>query len=161
MTNITDILGNTIKPGDTVVYPQMSGRSVQMVVAEYLDLVNGKAQLRRKEGARWTSGSASTKYRDKRTGKNINPHFAVHQASPSEHWFENKQTGDRLSSHDYYSQGGEYWRTRGEWEHVYVPPVYKDYVEKYEKPVSPVLISNIENIIKVTQDGCRCYPAED
>lgn len=68
---LTDILGQNIEPGDLVVYPQMSGRSVQMVVAEFQSYNGKTAKLMRQEGSRWQAEYRGKRYIDTRSDKSI------------------------------------------------------------------------------------------
>ncbi|MFC4089316.1 hypothetical protein [Micromonospora sp. GCM10011541] len=168
MSELKDIAGHTIEPGDTIVYPQMSGRSVQMVLGT-LRSYNGKtAQIDRTEGSRWSAGYQRTRYRDKRTGKGIDPYASdKHWEVRAHHLYTHKETGEVISEeelerrHPYKIEWGyTYSRqlsadtlARRQYERKYVPGVLKDYVEEYRNAPAPVTIQNVKNIVKVVPSG--------
>ncbi|MEU7570286.1 hypothetical protein [Micromonospora sp. NPDC049240] len=162
---LTDILGNTIEPGDPVVYPQSSGRSVQMVLGKLVGYNGKTAQIQRDQGSRWGAGYQSTRYRDKRTGKRINPYESdEHWASRPHHRYVHKTTGEVVSEKELQDRhplvdpfsfaidpvNRPTWEARKPYEREYVPGVLADHVEEYQEPLKPVTIHNVRNIIKVT-----------
>lgn len=160
MTTLKDIAGNTIEPGDTVVYPQMSGRSVQMVLGKFLSYEGGKAQIERLEGSRWSASySGTTRYRDKRTGKGIDPYApsGKHYSVPPRGYYKHRETGEEISEEEFrtrypdrYSGWHSYSRDdRSRWQGRCEPGVLHDYVEEYKAGPKPVTILNVGNIIKV------------
>lgn len=158
---LTDIAGQTINPGDTVVYPQMSGRSVQMVLGKLLKCDGKTAQIERLEGARWSTGHGGTRYRDKRTGKGIDPYApsGKHYKVKPREWYAHKETGEEISYDEYrrrypmpyygYQYPDNYKIQRQMWEHHVVAGEWHDYVESYKAAPKPVTIQNVSNIVKV------------
>lgn len=101
-TVLTDILGQEIQPGDTVIYPQMSGRSVQIVLAEFLNYNGKTAQLVRKEGTRWKAEHRGAGYYDMRTGRKLNvygdklwPQFVQWKKTGFPGWVEERKEPKR------------------------------------------------------------------
>lgn len=164
---LIDIAGNEIAPGDDVVYPQMSGRSVQMVRGKLVSYNGKTAQIERAEGSRWSASYNRTRYRDKRTGKGIDPYTASrkhYKVKPS-HTFTNKETGEVLRAFDGEEASPEYkqvyetlygWNfygreaAREQWASDYHRGEFHDYVEEYTDEPKPVTIHNVSNIVKVT-----------
>ena len=156
---LTDIAGNEIRPGDDVVYPQMSGRSVQMVRGK-LVAYNGKtAKVERVEGSRWRATyGGETRYRDKRTGKGIDPyrsnkHYRVQPTSIVTH----KVTGEVIRQDENREAFNEAYDTIGcgvgpsksEWVATWYRGELHDYVEEYTAAPKPSIIHNVKNIVKV------------
>lgn len=163
---LVDVAGNTIEVGDWVVYPQMSGRSVQIVLGKLVGWNGSTAQIERVEGGRWTPGYRSTKHRDRRTGANINiytddwrhweirPHSTyvldgeeisqeeLDRQHPLSESFNNGW--GRTSQSDYHAL-----IARRQYKPSYHPGALKDYVEEYTAPLKPVTIHNVRNIVKV------------
>jgi hypothetical protein len=152
-TTLTDIAGNEIAPGDTVVYPQMSGRSVQMVLGTFQGYNGKTAKILRQEGSRWEAEHRTSQYRDKRTGKGIHVHGNgyKHFRVPPSSWYVHKDTGEKLPYDEYaarYHENPRDWDYRV-WEYVYDRGVLHDYVEEYKPEPKPVTIKNVSNIVKV------------
>ncbi|MFY1620009.1 hypothetical protein [Micromonospora sp. WMMD736] len=162
---LTDVAGNVIAPGDIVVYPQMSGRSVQIVLGKLLSYNGKTASIERMEGARWGASYQRTRYRDKRTGKGIDPyasdkHWEVERGSIYTH----RETGEVLtqrelderhplvvtwSAYSYRGENDAAWAARNQYKASYRQGVLKDYVEEYEAATPPVTIHNVKNIVRV------------
>lgn len=152
---LIDVAGNELAVGDTVVYPQMSGRSVQMVLGIFKGYNGKTAKIERTEGSRWSAEYTRTRFRDKRTGKGIDPyatkkHFKVEPSS----WYVHKETGEKIS----YDEGAARYRaswTTGtgwdatKWKYHHDRGEYQDYVEEYTAAPKPVTIQNVTNIVKV------------
>lgn len=145
---LVDVAGNTIEPGDWVVYPQMSGRSVQIVLGKLVSYNGKTAKIERIEGGRWQPGWRSTKYRDKRTGKGINIWSAgmAHWEKQPRTFYRNRQTGIEIEPEEFYRRRVNYH----DWERKYERGVLKDYVEEYRPELPAVTIHNVSNIVKVT-----------
>lgn len=144
----TDFLGNEYGIGDTIVYAAMSGRSVNMVLAEIVSFnESGTTTVQPLEGARWKQHSSRTRYIDSRSGKGIDPWFDKH-IEVQRHYIHNT-TGERID--DLYEID---WRLRGEYRTV--PVVYKDYVTQVTSGPKPVTLQITKNIVKVD----RPAPAE-
>ncbi|MFC3504420.1 hypothetical protein ACFOOK_26110 [Micromonospora krabiensis] len=158
-TVLKDITGNVIEPGDTVVYPQMSGRSVQIVLGKLLSYNGKTAQIERTEGARWGASYNRTRYRDKRTGKGIDPYASdKHWETRAHYLYTHETTGEVISEEEMNRRFPLTWgwesdrasrRKRQEFKGQYVPGVLKDYVEEYKDAPKPVTIHNVKNIVKV------------
>jgi hypothetical protein len=161
---LVDIAGHTLAIGDTVVYPQQSGRSVQMVLGELISWNGKTAQIRRSGGSRWKPSYENTRYRDTRTGKNVNiyagnyEHFEVKPRS----YLKHSETGEELSDVEHrqrypfvssYVYGGGIKDDRYKWLAKYDQGVLKEYIEKYSEDAKPVTIKNVSNIVKVVVDG--------
>lgn len=147
---LVDITGATISVGDTVVYPQMSGRCVQMVLGTLVEWNGKTAKIQRIEGGRWSASYAGTRYRDKRTGKGISIWTADyrHWEVPPKTVYIHRQTKKEISKEEYYSnyRHGDYVN----YEEDYRRGTLKDYVEEYTPPAKPVTIHNVENIVRVS-----------
>lgn len=158
MESLVDILGQTIRPGDFVVYPQMSGRSVQMVLGQVVSFTEKTAQVRRVQGSRWLASYQSTRYRDKVTGKGIDPW------ATDKHWIEkpktvyiHRETGEEVSYEEFrdavdripYHQFKLRREIMDSYYSEYRKGKLKDYVEKYVPEPKPVTISNLSNLVKV------------
>lgn len=145
---LTDIAGNTIEVGDTVVYPQMSGRCVQMVLGTLVSYDGSVAQVQRGSGSRWRASYGSTAYRDKRTGKGINPYangnYPHHKVKPRT-YYRNVRTDEEIDTEEYYRR----YSDRRLWQQMYNPGVLHDYVEEYKPGPKPVTIRNVANLVKV------------
>ncbi|MFD6636724.1 hypothetical protein ACFWDN_12975 [Micromonospora chalcea] len=157
---LTDILGNDISPGDKVIYPQMSGRSVQLTLGTLVSYNGKTAQIQREQGSRWSAGGGKWRaWRDKRTGKGIDPYAASgkhYKVKPRDHWVH-VETGEEISAEEYRSRFPLRWGyynepqpERSRWQHKYDQGEWHDYVEEYTKPAPPVTITNVKNIVKVT-----------
>lgn len=173
---LIDINDQEIEVGDTVVYPQMSGRSVQMVKAKVVAINHGgdgkggqivtSVQVQRLQGARWdaTSMYTSTKYRDKRTGKNVDiyktdkhyevvPSCSLVERSTGQVVWTGSHSGEApWQFRDCY---GPYSRYVFQWNKGKL----HDYVEEYKpEPRLPLsTISNVKNVVKVlAHDGETC-----
>lgn len=168
---LTDIAGNEIRPGDDVVYPQMSGRSVQMVRGKLVEYNGKTAKVERVEGSRWSASyGGEIRYRDKRTGKGIDPTRTLkhYKVKPS-HTFTHSETGEVLrkvegeeASEEYRTVYYQYDRSTWyggsgfdpRWKPQYHPGVYHDYVEKHTAAPKPSIIHNVKNIVKIeVNDG--------
>jgi len=147
--SLTDIAGNELNEGDTVVYPQMSGRSVQMVLGTFVGYNGKTARIVRLEGSRWRASYPDTKYRDTRTGKTINVYgkgYPEHFKTVGYESWVHEVTGLELSSKQYYElPAGE----RTLYRHRYHKGVLQDYIEEYTPEPKPVTIQNVSNIVKV------------
>ncbi|MDG4783293.1 hypothetical protein O7614_26905 [Micromonospora sp. WMMD961] len=162
-TVLKDILGQVIEPGDQVIYPQMSGRSVQMVLGKLVSYNGKTASIERARGSRWDSSYQRSRYRDKRTGKGIDPYASdKHWEIRSHYVFTHKETGEVVSEEEMdrrypYAMNEPYYSARNRAAHEgrrqhesrYVPGVLKDYVEEYRDAPKPVTIQNVRNIVKV------------
>lgn len=163
-TILKDVAGHIIEPGDDVVYPQMSGRSVQMVLGKLLSYNGKTAQIERAQGTRWGASYNRTRYRDKRTGKGIDPYASDKHWEVKAHYkYTHKETGEVISEEEinrrhpfrwsgYYSDArqNELAREgRRQYEREYIRGVLKDYVEEYKDAPKPVTIHNVSNIVKV------------
>lgn len=164
-TKLTDILGNVIEPGDPVVYPQMSGRSVQMVLGKLVEYNGKTAKIERSQGSRWGATYNRTRYRDKRTGKGIDPYASdKHWESRSHYEYVHRETGEVISQEEldrrhpidvrwnafaYRGQNDAAWAERHKYGSRWVAGVLKDYVEEYHDAPKPVTIHNVRNIVKV------------
>ena len=154
----TDWLGQTVEVGDYVSYPVSSGRCINIALGKVRSFnwsEDGKIKsvsLDRleTEGSRWAHTSyGATAYRDKRTGKGIDPWKGngKHIAEPAKQ--RNTRTGaeytyaewDQLDNH------AKYGVSYNEWE--WVSPVFKDYVEMYTRDPKPSVITVVENLTKV------------
>ncbi|MEV1109982.1 hypothetical protein AB0I95_15205 [Micromonospora sp. NPDC049751] len=166
-TQLKDILGQVIEPGDQVIYPQMSGRSVQMVLGKLISYNGKTASIARTGGSRWEASYNRTRYRDKRTGKGIDI-----WAGNGKHWevepgsiYTHPETGEVLtqeelderhplsvtwSAYSYRGENDAAWAARYRYVRSYRQGVHKDYVEKYRDAPKPVTIQNVRNIVKVT-----------
>jgi len=145
---LTDVAGQEIRVGDYVAYPQMSGRSVQMVLGKLIEIDDkGRAKVVRMEGSRWTASYTRTKWIDKRTGKGIDRSNRKHQ----------ERHAGYIKDGEYYTHeemfdgtGGAYWQAT-EYGYRYTGPIYKDYVQEVPSE-KPVLIGNVQNLVKVVYD---------
>ncbi|MFY1686300.1 hypothetical protein [Plantactinospora sp. WMMB782] len=162
---LIDVAGQEIRPGDPVVYPQMSGRSVQMVLGTLVSYNGKSAKIERQEGTRWSAGYQRTRYRDKRTGKGIDPYASDKGWEVKAHYlYTHKETGEVISEEElnrrhpivanwsaygYRGQNDASWAARHQYERQYVQGVLKDYVEEYRSAPTPVTIHNVKNIVKV------------
>lgn len=161
---LVDVAGHTIEPGDTVVYPQMSGRSVQMVLGTLVSYDGKVAQIRRQEGSRWNSHYISKRYRDKRTGKGIDKNAASgkHYKVLPRSGYRHRETGEEISERELYTRypyglhgtyglGGytDHRAERAKWDAFYDSGVLHDYVEEYTPEPTPVTIRNVSNLVKV------------
>jgi hypothetical protein len=159
---LTDILGNDIQPGDKVIYPQASGRSVQLAVGEFVSYNGKTAQIRREQGSRWSTGSGKWRaWRDKRTGKGIDPYAASgkHYKVKPRDYFVHVETGEEISREEMAARFPSRWgwtyldeaqqAERNKWQYKHDSGEWHDYVEEYTKPAPPVTITNVKNIVKV------------
>lgn len=145
----TDWLGQPYGPGDLVLYPAGSGRSITMVIGEVLKVnKSGSVSIRPIRSSRWKQHYGRSKYIDERTGKTIlNPYGAEHIESPGH--YRNKTTGDEISSDHYYDlRRRDVVAALSGYE--YVPTVFKDYVKFVVEPTKSVTVSVTENITKWT-----------
>lgn len=140
-----DFLGRTFGPGDTVVYPAQSGRSVNMVKARVISInPSGTVTVQPLMSARWEQHSGQTRYVDGRTGKGIDPNRGTRHVETAGH-YRNTRTGATVEWVPYADW--RVWRERD--EYVYVPTKFKDYVtEKHEDP-KPVALKVTKNIVRV------------
>lgn len=166
-----DFLGNEFGPGDLVVYPKSSGRSVALVKGTVLKFnPSGSVQIQ-PETESWGGGrerSGTTRYVDTRTGKTFDPYHdknVVHMER--DRGYLHKETGEFVSNdemdrerqriigsfdHRYsrVAQEAVYEYTR---QYTYVLPVWKDYV-KTETTVKSVTITRTDNIVLIEKrDG--------
>lgn len=152
---IQDITGATIDVGDYVVYPQLSGSSVQMVIAEVVSFhASGKVRLKRLSGSRWQPWYTSYEYIDSRSGEEINVYTSDEHISRSPGYEFCNTSGEIvfMKSSEYYQLR---WHQREMLGAKYRPMEYKDYVQKVEKPSTYVYISNVKNLIKIYPCGVR------
>jgi hypothetical protein len=154
---LVDVAGNTINIGDPVVYPQMSGRSVQQVLGK-LVAYNGKtAQIERVEGGRWKAGYQSTKHRDTRTGKNINVwsnSMAHWLRQPSLTYVHEDPSKPALTEREFFarfpwSRSSQPSDERFKYTRTYDRGQLHDYMEEFTEPLKPVTIRCLDNIVKV------------
>lgn len=165
---LTDILGNEIVAGDPVIYPQMSGQSLQMVLGTLRSYNGRTASIERGEGTRWSAGHQSRKYRDKRTGKRIDPYASdKHWESRAVHQYVHRKTGEAISEEELHlrhpivdpfsllldRKNRDTWEGRAQYRQDYVPGVLKDYIEEFWPALRLVTIHNVKNIIKVVSSG--------
>lgn len=138
-----DFLGNEYSAGDVIVYAGLSGRAVQMVKAEVVELKdNGNVVVQPLAGSRW-GRSRQTRYIDSRTGKGIDPYATDKHDEVSAH-YRVKATGEVLSQEEYWILP---WSPTKFQDHEYVPTVFKDYVQEVDSPPKKVTLTVTENIV--------------
>ena len=152
--SFTDWLGQRVEVGDYVSYPVASGRCINIALGKVARiLANGDGSIAsvslnrlQGEGSRWNHSSyGQTAYRDKRTGKGIDPHGV----KDGRHYedarcYQHKETGERLTYEDCNALGYKWYI-----DYEYVGFVMKDYVEEYERPPKPSIITVVENLTRV------------
>lgn len=156
-----DWLGQTVLVGDYVSYPVSSGRCINIALGKVRSInLDDDGKIKsisldrlRSEGSRWAhTGYGQKAYRDKRTGKGIDP-----WAGSGKHVAElAKQRNTRsgaIITYEEWSNLGIHERygltsiNNREWE--FISPVWKDYVEEYTREPKPSVITVIENLTKV------------
>jgi hypothetical protein len=145
MLTKTDFLGNEYGPGDFVIYAQSSGRCINMVKGQVVEILeSGSVKVLPIAGSRWTSHRGKTYMVDNRTGKRIDPWRSNGKHIKENPYYVYKDTGERVT------QESERLRDRPSrtYERDYIPTKFHDYVEARTDPVKPVTISVTENIVK-------------
>ena len=152
-----DFLGNEFGPGDLIVYPKMSGRSVCLVKGRVVKFNPSGSVTIQPETESWHGGrdrSGTTRYIDTRTGKSFNPYYDSaneHQVRGS--GYIHKPSGTFVECVDYSNLRSEAYRTPGKWQEIrndyeYSQVIWKDYV-KIETTVKPVTITRTDNIVLI------------
>lgn len=154
---LTDALGNTIEPGDTVAYSSTYGTRI----GKFIEFNGFYATVRP------TNSYKPTRYRDKRTGKNIDPYATDrHWAEPRGIVYVHTETGEVLTSRQFEDKfplprkGWWDWgrptpeeaaisAQRAEYRSEWREGRLYEYVEKYKGEPSAVAVYNVNNIVKV------------
>lgn len=144
MSTKTDFLGNEYGPGDYVIYGQSSGRCINMIKAQVLEIKdNGSVKVQPLEGSRWTGHSRRSYSIDTRTGKRIDPWRGNGQHIKENSYYVDED-GKRYSMEEHRNLP---WQERARRKFNYVATVFHDYVETRTEPPKPVTISVTENIV--------------
>lgn len=152
-----DFLGKEFGPGDLIVYPKMSGRSVCLVKGRVVKFNPSGSVTIQPETESWQGGrerSGTTRYIDTRTGKGFNPYYdgaAQHQIRG--YGYIHTPTDTFVEYEDYNNLRTEAYRTPGKWQtmqrdYQWAPVIWKDYV-KVENTVKPVTITRTDNILLI------------
>lgn len=145
MLTKTDFLGNEYKAGDYVIYAQSSGRCINMIKGQVVEIKeNGNVRIQPLAGSRWKGHHARSYTVDNRTGKRIDPWSGNGKHIKENSYYRYKDSGERVT------EESERLRDRSStvYERNYVPTVFHDYVETRTEPIKPVTISVTENIVK-------------
>lgn len=145
MLTKTDFLGNEYKPGDFVVYAQVSDRCANMIKAQVTEILeDGKVKVQPLAGSRWRGHRNRTYTVDTRTGKRIDPWKGngKHIKEPS---YYVDECGTKYSMEEYRNL---HWEDRVSRKFHYVATVFHDYVGTRTEPVKSVTLTVTENIVK-------------
>lgn len=160
--NFTDWLGQEVKVGDKVIYGASGGRSINMVIAEVLDIHEAedpyteKKRLRIKvrplRASRWKQHWGRTRWVDTRTGKGIDPYATGEHVEVPAH-FKHQLTGDVISLEERDRITRE-WRQGQRWDEgfKYVSATWKDYVQRVDEKTKSVTLTVTENVTRWTGD---------
>jgi hypothetical protein len=139
---VKDFLDQEFGPGDTIVYPAASGRSINMVAATVISInEKGTVRVQPFEGARWKR-SSRIRYIDTRTGKGIDPWLDEHIKQPPHR--RHKMTGLKLTWEEWHRLP---FLQQQDFEYVRV--TLKDYVGTVDDGPAPVNLKVTKNIVKV------------
>lgn len=147
MLTKTDFLGNEYGAGDFVIYGQASGRCINMVKGQVVEVKeNGKVLIQPLAGSRWSSHSQHSYYVDNRTEKKINPNLDTGKHYKDARCYKHRVTGEKITYADLRALVSDSYKVYGDWE--FVNGELEDYVELRKDPIKPVTISVTENIVK-------------
>lgn len=176
---LTDWRGNEYAAGDTVIYGAMSGHSITMVEGTVTDIYKvyradqdwkrlddgqeaplqpwqdeASVQLRvvvsPTNSTRWTQHRDRTRYKNRNTGKYMDPNSGDGKHVERSSGFIHVPSGRYLSYDDVEHEFGSsaLFSSRND-DLQWVNTIYKDYVEEVKEAPKPVILTVTENITRI------------
>lgn len=176
---VTDWRGNDYGVGDTVIYGAQSGHSITMVEGTVTDIYNVyraeigwkrldegqeaplqswekeaaislRVQIQPSNSTRWTQHNTRTRYKNRNTGKYMNPDSGNGKHVERKSGFNHIPSGRFLT----YEEVREEFGNMALYSHnhpdlKWIPVVYKDYVEVVKEDPKPVTLTITENITRI------------